>query len=191
MLFFLLMFACVASAAVVNLDNPDKKNGILLIGSREFRTEQYFQRSREIFKVEKNQNVSFEVGEELQKKYADYCQDNAINKNNAPELKELLEFVKQNDFDCILCLVIKDPEISESVKTEYLGFDMTGNVKHFTVSMEVNAFLCDKTKLIKTYTSVKKKDQSSKKSRNPREKAKRGAFTLCISDINKAMKKLW
>ena len=187
---FIFMFALSGMTAVESM-SKSKNIGIVIIGNNDVKSEKYFQRSAAIFDVEKNPNVSVEVGESIQQKYYDYCKDKEINENEAPKLENLLEFTAQNNFDRMLCLVIKNPEVSKSQNESYLGFGRVGLKEFFTISMTVNAYLCDQTQILKAHSVTKQKTQDDKHSHDPEAKAKRGAFTLCINDIGKAIKGLW
>ena len=189
---FMFCFTLLAVTTTTATANTLKSIGIIIISADEFKSEVYFNRSASIFNADKNSNIKVEVGESLQQKYSDYCKDKEISDNEPPRLENLLEFTVQNNFDYLLCLVIKEPEVSKYMKKVYGGqYIGEVNAEHFTVSMTINAYMCDKTKLLKTHSVTKNKIQDVRHSRNPQAKATRGAFTLCINDIKKSMNGLW
>ena len=181
-LLVLIICVVITNTAIAAQNMSSNKNiGIIIIGSDEFKSEVYFNRSAAIFNADKNPNISVEVGDVIQEKFSAYCKDNELSDNEAPKLENLLDFTKQNNLNQVLCLVIKKPEISEKI------FEKTGRLLEATVSMSINSYLCDQTKLLKTHSVTKQKTQDDNHSRHPKDKATRGAFTLCINDIGKAI----
>ena len=178
-LFFVLGFVVTTEAAVVN---SVKNIGIVIVGSEDFQSEKYFNAARDIVKP-LNDGMSIEVGELMQSKYRKYCEEKGIS-SATPELSDLTAFAEQNDFDRVLCLVVEKP-----TQDEFNRWDGSFVVR---ISLQVNAYLCNKTELIKTHSTGKKKESEfNLLLRSPEVRARIGAFKLCANDIGKAMKGLW
>lgn len=183
----LLVFVIVFAGVTTNA-SATQNIGIIIIGDDDFKQEVYFNRSAKIFDVKKNPNISVKVGESVQKNYSDYCKEKSISDIEPPKLENLLEFANQNNFDRVLCLVVKTPEVSEYQREEYGGrFLKSMTVNYIEVSLSTNAYFCDDTKLLKTFSTTRKKELAKGRSRDPKAKATRSAFTLCIEDIEKAI----
>lgn len=182
---FVIVFAGITSSA-----SATQNVGIIIIGDDDFKQEVYFNRSAKIFDVKKNPNISVKVGETVQKNYSDYFKEKSISDAKPPKLENLLEFAKQNNFDRVLCLVVKNPGVSNYYEYEE-GLLPGSGLKlsqHFTVTITVNAYLCDREKILKTVSITKKKTEDDIHSSKPQVRATRGAFTSCVENIGKEMK---
>ena len=173
---FLLTFSEVTAFASTM---ANQNVGIILIGGDSFETERHFKAAQDIFKDDKN--ISVLVGDEMQKKYFNYCDENGLSKTEALSLSDLITFTQKNNFDKILYLVMPQPTVERFYNL--LGKELD------RVSVQVNAYLLDDKKLLKNYSVTKKrevKDDGFDK-RSPEVRANIAAFRLCIDDIKKSV----
>ena len=186
---FTFMIAFIHITTIVNASS-NQNIGVIIIGDDEFKQEVYFNRSAKIFDVKKNPNLSVKYGETVQKNYSDYCKEKSISDSAPPKLENLLEFSNQNNFDRVMCLVVKTPEVSDyyEYKDGLLPGSPSRLSKHFTVTITVNAYLCDKEKILKTISITKTKTENDIYSSKPKVRATRGAFTSCVENIGKEIK---
>ena len=188
LILLMLQISLVNAADGVNIKNQGKHIAIVIL-SDEFQKDKHYSYAKEI--PESNPQNIVEIGRDTQEKYACYCLNNGLDMEAVPKLNDLTSFAEEENFDRLLFLVVKKPNVEISHVNAYTG---VGNsiVKKARVSLQVDAFLCDKTKLLKTFSVTKKRSsqEGAFDNKNPEARAKSSAFKLCTKAIGEAMKGL-
>ena len=174
----LLLFANTVSAATIT-NEDGKRIGIVIIGDAEFKTQSYFDNAKKLVKIK------------------NYCKDDSYNTFHETE-SSLFDFLTQNNFDNIICLVIRRPTLeSEGWK-----------LKLTVAQMKIETNIYNKNELIKTINTEKKGvsvltleeayTMSTEYNLNEyeideltRKAAKKDAFSSCIRQIRKEIKGLF
>lgn len=174
----------MAGAAEDILARKNSVVGVVIIGGSDFKTPDYYDYIHDTFSQDDEQIIKMyriSAGNELQSKYLDYWIDQGFLEEQTPKKNDLLNFVTYGQYDKVIFLMVKDP-VTEKHSRQAGIF---GTVTQARTSVQINAFLCDNTQIIKTYTAIKEDDSEWSDLR-----AKRGAFEKCIKDIAKEIKPL-
>lgn len=201
---FTLIFVFGCSTFVLAEENEfnSKQIGILIIGGHtDFKHGKYLTAAEEIFSKNKAKNFSIVAGDKIQNVYYDFCAKKDISSEQAPKLDDLLEFTKENNFYRVLCLVVQQPDVDTYMREQELLFGSSEVLPEAIVHIQMDAYLCDENRLIKSHSSSKKRKGSYDvfslgrlgkfTSGKAVAKATLGAFKLCTQDVSKAIFGLW
>lgn len=173
----LLLLTNTVSAETEKENIKGERIGIIIIGDNEFKTKSYFDRAKKLIK---NKNIIVEADEEIQKR-ANYIKSYS-------DKTFITDFVKSNNFDKVICLVVNKPIVqSETVK--FLSTSIMS-----AALMRIDIYVYNEENLLKKYSVEKKGLHDEKlinviqKSIDPEIEAKKAAFSSCIRQIRKEMK---
>ncbi len=175
---FLLLCNIAFAETVKNLSSGHQNIGVVIIGSSDFKTQDFYEYLYGQLRTENNPyNVI--VGNDPQNKYMEYWLEQGALEEQTPKKDDLLKFVDFSKYDKVLYCIVKDPVIEKHSRSVGL-FD---TVTQTRASITINAFLCTSDGIVKTY-SVSKQDDSQWSDM----RAKMGAMKKCARDIGKALK---
>ena len=186
LLVFLLIFANTVSA-----EGTVKKIGIIIVGSiDDMNSNKWFSATKTV--TPKGNTYLVKVGNEIQDEWNSYCVTKKISSKEPPKVENVLEFVEQNNFHRLLFLVVSPPSQPITYKkNEEFGL-YKSKAKYIKLSVQTNAYLFDKVKLLKSISSVNSHDESWGYSDQKTEsKAQFGAFKRCLKKIGKNIEDLW
>lgn len=167
---FMVLFSCSAFAASAS----NQTVGVVIIGSSDFKTADYFNSIKSSF--QSNNEYTVEYGNGIQSKYQSYWLDKGFLEEQKPVKQDLIDFVKYSGYDKVLFVMVKDPVVDKHKQQTGLFTSVVNS----RASISVNAFLADKSNVIKASSSTKEDDSEASELR-----AKRGAFRKCLQEISK------
>ena len=166
-----------AGAAEDFLSRSGPTVGIVIVGGSDFRTPDYYGYIDKTFTAKdkkKYGNYKIVSGNDMQSKYLNFWTDKGFLEEQFPKKQDFLDFVKYSGYGKVLFLMVKDPVTDKHSRTA----GIFGTVAQTRTSVQINAFLCDGSDIVKTYTAIKEDDSEWSDLR-----AKRGAFEKAIRDI--------
>lgn len=177
----LVMMTLLAVTAVSGAASAEKASGervaILLMGSNDFKTDQYFGMLGKYFLDNNPHHNRIVIGSDIQSKYQEYWLDKGFLEEQKPEKDDLIALVSYLDVDKVLFLMVKDPVVE---KTYTMDWFESG--ERSRASIQVNAFLASREKVLKLKAANHEDDSFASDLR-----AKRGAFKKCVVEISKDM----
>ena len=144
--------------------------GVVIVGGAEFKTSDYYKAVQ--------QNLNFKgntkVGDEMQSKYQTFLLENDLLSEKLPRKQYLLDFTAQSGCERILFLVVTST-------ADHQNNPKSKQKNRFSV--QVDAYLCDRYKILAGATSAQQNDSNTSDLR-----ARRGSFKKCLSEIAKLIK---
>lgn len=150
---------------------------ILLMGSNDFKTDQYFAMIGKYFLDNNPHHNRILVGSDIQSRYQEYWLDKGFLEEQKPEKDDLIALVDYLEVDKVLFLMVKDPVVEKS-----FAMDFFESGERSRASIQVNAFLANREKVLKLKAANHEDDSFASDLR-----AKRGAFKKCVVEISKDM----
>lgn len=177
-LFSLIIMGNVAFAGAADdfLENRSKAIGVVIVGSNDFKTGDYYEYINEVFTGE-DKRYSIRSGDAVQTKYQEYWFEKGFLEEQTPNKDSLLDFAKFSGYGKVLYLIVEDPRIEVDNRSRSIGWLAVG-VDNKRANVQVRAFLCSGDEMIKMFSSTKEDDSETSELR-----AKRGAFLKCLKDI--------
>ena len=166
---FLAVFICGISISSANRETG-KEFGIVIISGAEFKTSDYYKIISKTFKLPNG----YVIGDEMQSKYQKFLLENDLIGEKLPRKNYLLDFTAQSGCERILFLVVTSTA------------DHQNNSKSRQknrISVQVDAYLCDRYKILEGATSAQQNDSNTSDLR-----ARRGSFKKCLTEIAKYIK---
>lgn len=180
----MLIFVMTALLLVVGMCNGALAKGasgervaILLMGSNDFKTDQYFAMIGKYFLDNNPHHNRILVGSDIQSRYQEYWLDKGFLEEQKPEKDDLIALVDYLGVDKVLFLMVKDPVVEKS-----FAMDFFESGERSRASIQVNAFLANREKVLKLKAANHEDDSFASDLR-----AKRGAFKKCVVEISKDM----
>ena len=192
--FVLILLAGIVLSQIVSTNfvfaAPQKIAVVIVSADSDFKSKNFIKRIKENF-GKKNVNVTILAGDEVQSKYQEYWFDKDLLEEGTPTKEDFIKFVSYGDYDKVIYLMIKTPDVSHSQTGAIMGGNTTplpatgtvnsGTVAYFnsfSTSVTVNSFLADKEKIIKTNSSTNSNtaDQAIW--------AKENAFKRCVKAVS-------
>ena len=180
----MLIFIMMTLLAVTGMCNAalakeagGERVAILLMGSNDFKTDQYFSMLGKYFLDNNPHHNRIVIGSDIQSKYQEYWLDKGFLEEQKPEKEDLIALVSYLDVDKVLFLMVKDPVVE---KTYTMDWFESG--ERSRASIQVNAFLASREKVLKLKAANHEDDSFASDLR-----AKRGAFKKCVVEISKDM----
>ncbi|MGL6015183.1 MAG: hypothetical protein ACRCZU_03685, partial [Selenomonadaceae bacterium] len=171
---------CTAFAAEGSFfHKPMSKIGVVIIGSADLKTPDYFNSIAEKLADESGKIYTVETGTVVQSKYQQYWFDKGFLDEQKLTKQDLNEFVKYSGYDKVLFLSVSDPVMEKT--SIPAGWFTT--VQQTRASIEVKAYLADPEMIIKAVDVSKEDDSQTSELR-----AKRGAFQKDINEIASQLK---
>ena len=180
MLIFIMMTLLVVTGmcnAALAKEAGGERVAILLMGSNDFKTDQYFSMLGKYFLDNNPHHNRIVIGSDIQSKYQEYWLDKGFLEEQKPEKEDLIALVSYLDVDKVLFLMVKDPVVE---KTYTMDWFESG--ERSRASIQVNAFLASREKVLKLKAANHEDDSFASDLR-----AKRGAFKKCVVEISKDM----
>lgn len=176
----LLVLNCTAFAAESSLlHKPISKIGVVIIGSADLKTPDYFNSIAEKLSDASGKTYTIETGTIVQSKYQQYWFDKGFLDEQNLSKQDLNDFVKYSGYDKVLFLNVSDPVMEKT--SIPAGWFTT--VQQTRASIEVKAYLADLTTILKAVNVSKEDDSQTSELR-----AKRGAFQKDINEIASQVK---
>lgn len=173
----IMLLAGVCSAAASQGSNGKDKVAILLMGSNDFKSTQYFTMIENHFLKNNPHASQIVLGADIQSKYQEYWLDKGFLEEQQPTKDDLLAMPEYLGVDKVLVLIVKDPVVEK-----HFAFTLMESGEKSRASIQINAFLIDKEKILKSKVSNNEDDSFSSDLR-----AKRGAFKKCMKEISAEM----
>ena len=173
-MFIMMMCSLMPSAANAA---AGEKVAILLMGSNDFKTDQYFSMIEKQFLANNPHHNRIVIGSNIQSKYQEYWLDKGFLEEQKPTKEDLTNLVAYLDVDKVLFIMVKDPVVEKS-----WAMDFFQSGQRSRASIQVNAFLADREKVLKLMAANHEDDSMSSDMR-----AKRGAFKKCVIEVSKDM----
>ena len=180
-----LLLTGVCSAAANNNDSSNGSSGsngkdkvaILLMGSNDFKSTQYFTMIENHFLKDNPHASQIALGADVQSKYQEYWLDKGFLEEQQPTKEDLLAMPSYLGVDKVLVMIVKDPVVEK-----HWAFTLMESGEKSRASIQINAFLVNKDKILKSKVSNNEDDSFSSDLR-----AKRGAFKKCMKEISAEM----
>ena len=172
----LLLLAGVCSAAAQGSNGKDKV-AILLMGSNDFKSTQYFTMIENHFLKNNPHAGQIALGADIQSKYQEYWLDKGFLEEQQPAKDDLLALPEYLGVDKVLVMIVKDPVVEK-----HFAFTLTESGEKSRASIQLNAFLIDREKILKSKVSNNEDDSFYSDLR-----AKRGAFKKCMKELSAEM----
>lgn len=172
----LLLVTGICNAALAK-EAGGERVAILLMGSNDFKTDQYFSMLGKYFLDNNPHHNRIIIGSDIQSKYQEYWLDKGFLEEQKPEKDDLIALVSYLDVDKVLFLMVKDPVVE---KTYTMDWFESG--ERSRASIQVNAFLASRERVLKLKAANHEDDSFASDLR-----AKRGAFKKCVVEISKDM----
>lgn len=182
-LFFIsiLTIACLmlssAIAAARQENGGNNKIAILLAGSNAFKSTHYFAMTEEQFSKNNPLAGQIALGIDVQSKYLEYWLDKGFLEEQQPSTEDLLALPAYLDKDKVLVMIVKDPAVEKNT-----AFTLAASGEKSRASIQIDAFLVDREKIIQRQTASNEDDSFYSELR-----AKRGAFKKCLKELSSAM----
>ena len=164
----LLIFAEISAEAKSILPN-EQQIAVVIVGSSDYKTSDFINYAKSYFKPANESKVL--VGKDVQSKYQTYWLGKGLLDEGTPTKEDFIEFVNYSGYKKIIYLVIKDSIVDTHERKK-------GKARS-RVSLTINAFLVDKSQIVKVISSTNEEDSKTSELR-----AKRGAFKKCIEEIS-------
>ena len=180
MLIFIMMTLLVVTGmcnAALAKEAGGERVAILLMGSNDFKTDQYFSMLGKYFLDNNPHHNRIVIGSDIQSKYQEYWLDKGFLEEQKPEKEDLIALVSYLEVDKVLFLMVKDPVVE---KTYTMDWFESG--ERSRASIQVNAFMASREKVLKLKAANHEDDSFASDLR-----AKRGAFKKCVVEISKDM----
>ena len=164
---FLAIFICGVS---ISSAKSAGSTGVVIIGGAEFKTSDYYKLVKQNF----NFKGPAKIGDEMQSKYQKFLLENDLLGEKLPRKQYLLDFTAQSGCEKILFLVVTSTA------------DHQNNPKSKQknrISVQVDAYLCDRYKILEGATSAQQNDSNTSDLR-----ARRGSFKKCLNELAKMIK---
>ena len=180
-----LLLTGVCSAAANNSDSSNGSSGsngkdrvaILLMGSNDFKSTQYFTMIENHFLKDNPHASQIALGADVQSKYQEYWLDKGFLEEQQPTKDDLLAMPAYLGVDKVLVMIVKDPVVEK-----HWAFTLMESGEKSRASIQINAFLVNNDKILKSKVSNNEDDSFSSDLR-----AKRGAFKKCMKEISVEM----
>ena len=173
----IMLLAGVCSAAASQGSNGKDKVAILLMGSNDFKSTQYFTMIENHFLKNNPHASQIVLGADIQSKYQEYWLDKGFLEEQQPTKDDLLAMPEYLGVDKVLVLIVKDPVVEK-----HFAFTLMESGEKSRASIQINAFLIDKEKILKSKVSTNEDDSFSSDLR-----ATRGAFKKCMMELRAEM----
>lgn len=165
----LVLFSCSAFAASIHAS----KIGVVILGSSDFKTNDYFNSIKSSFPS--NNNYTVEYGSTIQSKYQNFWLNKGFLEEQKPVKQDLIDFVKNSGYGKVLFIMVNNPVVD----THQTPVNLFNTVVSSRASVSINAFVVDNENIIKVASSTKEDDSQTSELR-----AKRGAFRKCLQEIS-------
>ena len=147
--------------------------GVVIVSGAEYKTEDYFDFVEKFFvKPFSSDSMQLQYGKDAQNKYQNYWLDKGYLEEQAPTQRNFIEFVSYGAYDKVIFLKVQDSVTDQQGKRSRL-------------SVNVNAFLVDRRKVLKAASSTNEEDSKASQLR-----ARRGAFKKCAKELSNAIEPL-
>ena len=164
------IFSVMTTAIVTEAATPGNQIAVVIVGGADYRTKDFVKLTKDLFKV--SDELTLATGKEVQNKYQMYWLDKGLIDEDTPTKEDFVQFVNYSGYRKVLYLVIKDSVIDQHGRKK--GKDRS------RASLTVNAFIVDKTKILKFDSSTNEEDSKTSELR-----ARLGAFKQCVKEISK------
>lgn len=158
----------------------NERIAVLLVGSNDFKTDQYFSMIEKQVAQNCPHSARISIGSDVQSMYQEYWLDKGYLEEQKPTKDDLVALVNYMNMDKVLFLMVKDPVVEKN-----FAMDWFDSGERSRASIQMNAFLVDKEKVLRLKASNHEDDSFASDLR-----AKRGAFKKCVTEITKDMASL-
>ena len=156
-LFMGLLFSLTSINVAVAAENPVQNIAVVIIGSPDFKDKSTMKFIKKYFVDEnKNKNLTFLYGDEVQSKYHDYWFDTKGSVDEGvPTKEDFLAFVSYSGYDKVIFLKVEAVFHNEGtlITPGPYGVGVPLTYKKITI----NGFLVDKDKVVKTASTTQDK----------------------------------
>ena len=147
--------------------------GVVIVSGAEYKTEDYFDFVEKYFvKPFAGDKMQFQFGRDAQNKYQNFWLDKGYLEEQTPTQRDFIEFVSYGAYDKVIFLKVQDSVTDQQGKRSRL-------------SVNVNAFLVDRRKVLKASSSTNEEDSKASQLR-----ARRGAFKKCAKELSEELEPL-
>ena len=168
MLMVLMMSSTALAARVFT-----ERVGVVIVGGAEYKTKDYYDFVEKYFvKPFAGDARQIQYGKDAQNKYQNFWLDKGYLEEQVPTQRDFIDFVSYGAYDKVIFLKVQDSVTDQQGKRSRL-------------SVNVNVFLADRRKVLKTASSTNEEDSKASQLR-----ARRGAFKKCAKELHDAIEPL-
>lgn len=164
LLMMLTMFSATTAFAAKTIT---QRVGVVIVGGADYKTKDFYEYVEKYFyKPFASDVMQIQYGKDAQNKYQNFWLDKGYLEEQKPTQKDFIEFVSYGAYDKVIFLKVED-SVSEMQR------------KRSRLSVNVNVFLVDRRKVLKTASSTNEEDSKASQLR-----ARRGAFKQCAKELS-------
>ncbi len=161
----LMMLALAATALAA--PTLTQRVGVVIVGGADYKTKDFYEYVEKYFyKPFASDTMQIQYGKDAQNKYQNFWLDKGYLEEQKPTQKDFIEFVSYGAYDKVIFLKVED-SVAEMQR------------KRSRLSVNVNVFLVDRRKVLKTGSSTNEEDSKASQLR-----ARRGAFKKCAKELS-------
>ena len=178
LLTFLLALQGASATAASKATHSVQSIGVVIIGDKEFQQERFYSQISDILNSRSNKVT---IGTKTQASFAQFCQASNIAEKALPKVNDMVEFAKQENFDKLVGIVIREP-MKNNFKRKVSNHE--GLVDRTICALQLDFYIFDKERSLKVFSVAKDKLASNETD------ATVGAFDKCVDKVRKDINKV-